>query len=251
MDITINTRKTQHIMPSSSTPKELFQPWYTKEFSIHENIVFYGCHISTKTSVESLVTNENIVIPNTIKKAVKKRQLEFIAGRYCAKKCMDSYGISTTEIAIGENREPLWPDGIVASISHNQEFALCAASKVEHYSSVGVDIETILTIEQYNDISNQILFDQEFDLIKTSKLSKNTFLSVVFSVKESLFKAIYKDVGYYFGFDAAELIAINVDKNSLKLALKEDLSSSHSRGKIFNAAFYIIQDKVLTIISES
>ena len=45
-----------------------------------------------------------------------KRLSDFSTGRYCAIKALEQLGIQDAIIPIGEDRAPIWPEGIVGSI---------------------------------------------------------------------------------------------------------------------------------------
>jgi len=45
-----------------------------------------------------------------------KRLADFSTGRYCAIKALEQLGIQDAIIPIGEDRAPIWPEGIVGSI---------------------------------------------------------------------------------------------------------------------------------------
>ena len=54
---------------------------------------------------------------------VEKRRLEFTHGRYCAHQAMQLLGMSVVAIPKGTDRAPVWPDGIIGSISHSGDTA--------------------------------------------------------------------------------------------------------------------------------
>ena len=64
---------------------------------------------------------------------MRKRQTEFLAGRWCARQalrvCVPESG--DIEIAIGHNREPLWPAMVVGAITHADGFASADALRRE------------------------------------------------------------------------------------------------------------------------
>ena len=55
-------------------------------------------------------------------------------------------------------------------------------------------------------------------------------LTLIFSAKESLFKALYPAVGRYFDFLDIRLSSINLDDNSVAFTLRNDLSMHLLRG---------------------
>jgi 4'-phosphopantetheinyl transferase EntD len=74
-------------------------------------------------------------------RAVPKRIREFAAGRLCARRALHQFGIDDFAVAVGADREPLWPAGYVGSITHTD--GLCAAVVAEQarYFGLGIDVE--------------------------------------------------------------------------------------------------------------
>ena len=56
-----------------------------------------------------------------VKKAVEKRRREFSAGRTCARQALRELGCADAPIVQDQNGAPLWPPGIVGSITHSND----------------------------------------------------------------------------------------------------------------------------------
>lgn len=70
-----------------------------------------------------------------------KRQREFATGRTLARRALAAMGQPEVAIPIGPHRAPVWPEGVVGSISHTSELcAVVLASRLD-FSSVGLDLE--------------------------------------------------------------------------------------------------------------
>ncbi len=70
-----------------------------------------------------------------------KRQREFATGRTLARRALAAMGQPEVAIPIGPDRAPVWPEGVVGSISHTS--TLCAvvlASRLD-LRGLGVDLE--------------------------------------------------------------------------------------------------------------
>ena len=80
--------------------------------------------------------------------AVTSRQREYIAGRVLARELLGRLGVDAQTIASGPKREPLWPTGIVGSISHNERFCAVVIAQHSVVTSVGIDIETTGRIDR-------------------------------------------------------------------------------------------------------
>src|SRR5208282_5779110 len=55
-------------------------------------------------------------------RSVPKRAQEFAAGRVCARRALAELGVVDFPLRVGEDREPLWPEGTVGSITHTTGF---------------------------------------------------------------------------------------------------------------------------------
>lgn len=190
-----------------------------------------------------------IQLPNSLKDAVTRRKSEFLAGRYLAMLALASIGKPHYHIPIGENRAPVWPDNIVGSISHSQNIAQCILSRDQYYQYLGLDIEHWISETDTSDISDSIVTNASEYLLVMRALPFNKAITLIFSAKESLFKAIYKEVGHYFEFSAAKVSAFDLTENSLTLTLTENLSTTMHSGKQFQCRYEIAQDSVTTLIS--
>src|SRR5260370_12550496 len=74
----------------------------------------------------SLVSRSRL--PQALRYATQKRQREFLAGRWCAEEALQCLGAGSTHVAMAEDRTPIWPDGVVGSITHTDDFAAAAVA---------------------------------------------------------------------------------------------------------------------------
>jgi enterobactin synthetase component D len=212
-----------------------------------------------------LYSKLSISLPESINNAVPKRQAEFLAGRYSAISALNALGVNCRNIVIGKHRSPVWPNSIIASITHTTTTSICAASYKDNYQYLGIDIEYVISTELINEIKRSIItFDEEAILRKCSMkecsteevtqegwpLSFSQVFTLVFSAKESLFKALYSSVGYYFDFSAANISQINTDKNSFTLVLTENLTTELTKGREFTGFFDQIGQQIITFIAQ-
>ncbi|SJL85126.1 4'-phosphopantetheinyl transferase family protein [Vibrio palustris] len=152
----------------------------------------------------------SLIKRHSLELAVKKRQVEFIAGRQVANDALSTLGFShDTVIPIGSGREPVWPTGIVGSISHNHNTAVCVTSQSDALSALGVDVETLLQPSVIDAVLPLIATPNEIDLFNMSRWTKSSMATVLFSAKESVFKALYPRVKQYLEFKDAVLTELN------------------------------------------
>jgi 4'-phosphopantetheinyl transferase EntD len=76
-----------------------------------------------------------------IAQAAPRRRAEFATARSCARRALAELALAPVPILIGADREPLWPDGIVGSITHCPGYHAAAVGHSARFSSIGIDAE--------------------------------------------------------------------------------------------------------------
>jgi len=76
-----------------------------------------------------------------IEAAADKRRAEFVTGRGCARRALARLGVGPCAVPPGANRAPIWPAGIVGSISHTADLCVAAVALSSDVASIGIDIE--------------------------------------------------------------------------------------------------------------
>ena len=175
--------------------------------------------------------------PDSVKSSVKKRRAEFLAGRVAAVSALRLMGENTSEIPIGEHRNPVWPTGITGSITHNSNTALAIVANKTDAKFVGIDCEDILSLDVAESINNMILTANELSYLKESDIDINFFCTLIFSAKESLFKAMYPYIHRYLEFDVANVFDICFVNKIFKISLIKKITSELDVGKCFIGHF--------------
>lgn len=173
---------------------------------------------------------EGLELPSNLQYAIKKRQIEFLCGRLCAKSCMESLGYPhPPRIPAGEDRAPLWPPELVGSISHTDRLATAVVGAAAVIESVGIDIERVIEDATPQMIKHICCDTDELDeLQEIQKISREEALTLIFSGKESLYKAVYPKLQRFYGFQAARVRAFGSQR--LKIMLVTDLSDAFEQG---------------------
>lgn len=188
-------------------------------------------------------------MPDKVRGAVAKRQAEFLAGRYCAARALAALAADNTEVGSGDNRAPQWPVGTVGSISHTAGRALAVASFDQHCLGLGIDCETLIRPELAERLYDRIATDADSERWRRSEWSKEWFLTLLFAVKESLFKALYPAVGSYFGFDSARLLRLQ--DGEFSVALTRDLNRRWRAGAVFEGRYITGPEFAVTLLKLS
>ncbi|WP_412705196.1 phosphopantetheinyltransferase component of enterobactin synthase multienzyme complex [Aeromonas rivipollensis] len=173
-------------------------------------------------------------LPASLQGAAPKRLGEFLAGRLAAREALRPFGLAGSTVAIGSAREPLWPAGMEGSISHSQlagqGVALCGVRPAQ--GGMGLDLEAWLEADQAAQLWPGIADEDEWGRLEAGAgalgLDRSRGLTLVFSAKESLFKALYPRVGRYFDFLDARWLGMT--DQTLTLELKAPLTPTLPAG---------------------
>src|SRR5438132_9137019 len=97
-----------------------------------------------------------------VQRAVNKRRRAFSAGRGCARAALASLGLpGAQDIAImsGPRRQPLWPSGIVGSITHSEAYCAAAVAWESQLAGLGIDAELNTPLD--DDLAEFVLSSSE------------------------------------------------------------------------------------------
>ncbi|MEH6360026.1 MAG: 4'-phosphopantetheinyl transferase superfamily protein [Amylibacter sp.] len=139
-------------------------------------------------------------IPATATMAVSRR-LEYTAGRIAARDAMSQISVYNKPVITGQDRAPIWPAGLVGSISHTKDYCVAAVAHSNDIHIMGIDIEpnrpldAVLSYEICNSAERAWLAQQP-------ACQQGTFARLIFSAKECTYKCQYMLTRKLFGFKA-------------------------------------------------
>jgi len=197
---------------------------------------------------EQLFQEFDIHYPTSLQRAVVKRKSEYLAGRLCAQQALKSIGILPIDILADDNRCPIFPEGIQGSITHTSKTAIAVVSKTPGLKGIGIDLEQLVKEELMHEIASQIIFGEESDLLKSDKSEPRCTFSLIFSLKESFFKAAYHQVGQFFNFDAVRLAEIDFDAELARIEVMQNLCEGLEKGMLVSGRFKIFDNRVLSMV---
>ena len=161
-----------------------------------------------------------VTLPDALRHAAAKRKSEYLAGRLCAAYALRAAGLPE---AVGtKDRAPVWPIGAVGSISHSDARAVAVVSR--DLAGLGVDIEPLLTPAQALDIQDMILTKAEADM-QPPDLTFPEFLTLLFSAKEALYKALSARLLQMPAF--LDVVLVEMTPATLTLRLGADTVTAH------------------------
>jgi enterobactin synthetase component D len=183
--------------------------------------------------------------PASIQRSVAKRQAEFLAGRVCARAALLALDGLARVPEIGEDRAPVWPGHISGSITHGSGWAAAVVAHKAQWRGLGLDVETVMKATRAERLAGEILTPAE-----RGRLSGDVGLAVTltFSLKEALFKALYPLVGQRFYFEHAEVVHWQADGHA-RLRLLTDLSEEFCNGAELDGQFSLEGEHLLSLVS--
>ena len=200
------------------------------------------------TFAASAFARVGILRPPGIARSVQKRQADYFYGRLAARLALANGHFKRADIGTGPNREPLWPNDVVGSITHSNGFAAATVAQAARLGGIGIDIEAAISASVAHSIERQIVSRRECEVLRLHPgLPYALAVTLVFSAKESFFKALFGTVGNYFGFDAIALESIDLEENCMHFRTQTSLCPTWPAGRCATVHFrFLSHGEVLT-----
>jgi 4'-phosphopantetheinyl transferase EntD len=175
-----------------------------------------------------------------------KRLADYSSGRYCATKALEQLEIKDVSIPIGEDRAPVWPEGIVGSISHCDRLIGAIVAKSSDHISLGLDIEEIGRVSP--DLWDLVFTENEKKYL--SGLSSDEILvqsTAIFSIKEAFYKFQHPLTKTFLDFLDVEVCLEDFSRiNVLSNLISEESIIRNNR-----VLYSIEKDCIVSIITQS
>ena len=190
-----------------------------------------------------------IEMPASIQRSVAKRQAEFLAGRLCARAALLHLDGTCATPAIGEDRAPVWPAHIAGAITHSNGRAGAVVALKSVWQGLGIDLENLLSDERARRLVKEILTPgEQRRMAEGCDEDVALVVTLTFSIKESLFKALFPLVGQRFYFEHAEVLSWSKDGH-VRLRLLTDLSTEWHHGKEIEGQFAVYEGQLLSLVA--
>lgn len=146
-----------------------------------------------------------------VARAVDKRRREFTTARMCAHTALRELGFAAVSIPMGKRGEPLWPAGVVGSITHCDGYRACAVARSSEVLSIGIDAEPNAPLP--DGLLGDIARPEELPGLQRlgAELPDIHWDRLLFSAKESVYKAWFPLAKRWLGFEDAVL---EIDPNA-------------------------------------
>lgn len=232
-------------LPACCTPLDAHWPLPTAL----PGTVFLSTRFDSALLAEGDFQRTAVPPPASIQRSVAKRQAEFLAGRLCARAALQQLDHLDFIPAIGEDRAPVWPGHIRGSITHSTGHAAAIVGHKAQWRGLGMDLENVLSLERAERLAGEILTADEMQrmaLIPREQIA--LLVTLTFSAKESLFKALYPIVQKRFYFEHAEVVEWS-ESGVVRLRLLTDLSSEWCDGTELVGQFAVADGQLLSLVA--
>ena len=180
------------------------------------------------------------------------RKEHYRSGRICAGEVLSKLGtLGQPVLRDPQTREPLWPEGISGAITHSGNWAAAAAGKTSDVLGIGIDLED-LERQVDSRISRHVCIPEEQKWLQECGeecLEQN--LKIIFSAKESIFKAFFPYTRTYLHFHDARIL---MEQTFFQKSKSDSLSEKEkiSKPAKFEFEYLMMNEKVFrqTGISE-
>jgi 4'-phosphopantetheinyl transferase EntD len=130
------------------------------------------------------------------------RRRELRASRACARLALARLGVAPAPVLRGPDREPIWPEGVVGSITHCPGYCAAAGARRGAVAAIGIDAEEHAPLP--DGVLRKVALDGEREWLRGHRGDATCWDRLLFSAKESVFKAWFPLTRAWLGFhDAA------------------------------------------------
>lgn len=131
--------------------------------------------------------------------AAERRRREFLAGRAAARRALARLGVHGHDLLVGAAREPLWPPGVVGSLSHDADCCVAVAASRARLAGIGVDCAPDRPLPQrlWARIATPAELAWASGFLEPQR---GRWLRLIFSAKEAFYKYQRPLSGRFLGF---------------------------------------------------
>ena len=177
-------------------------------------------------------------LPAELKGAAPIRRAHFLAGRHCAAEALRQLTPEgPTVVGRSQRGVPVWPAGIVGSITHTEGYAAAAVARSSAVRGLGIDSEGIISAEQARSVSTYVSWPSELAQAREAGLDRLQSLTLVFSAKESVFKCLYPLVGAMFYYHDVRIVGVDPSSRTFRARLVKTLSSEFCADAVLEGTF--------------
>jgi 4'-phosphopantetheinyl transferase EntD len=149
---------------------------------------------------------------DAVASALPGRRAEFVTGRVLARQALAALGIRPASIPVARSGAPVWPPGVVGSITHCVGLRACAVGRRDEHAGIGIDATPARplpggVLARVADLGSAPAAAGLYALRAAGVGSPD---SVLFAAAEAVAKARTSAHGGWYGIDGAD-VALHPD----------------------------------------
>ncbi len=130
-----------------------------------------------------------------------QRRREFVTARQCARMALDALGAPAVAVLPDTDGAPVWPDGVVGSLTHCPGYRAAAVARSETLRGLGIDAEPHVPLPRA--VDDLVLRAEEQARLRPLSAAHPDvhWDRLVFSAKEAVYKAWFPVTRRWLGFE--------------------------------------------------
>jgi enterobactin synthetase component D len=194
-------------------------------------------------------------LPPALECAVPKRKIQFLAGRFCAREAIAALMPTLNGGVLPQDSDgcPVWPQGLVGSISHTDACATAAVARIGEATGLGVDVELFMSRAAADEVARLVASEDEALLAaEAASLDRPQSLTLLFSAKESLFKALYPLTRRHFDHLDCGVVRVDPGEGRFAISMRKPFDEAFG-ARVFVGSYELTGGEVRTgvILSDS
>jgi 4'-phosphopantetheinyl transferase EntD len=119
-----------------------------------------------------------------------KRQQDFTAGRVCARRALQQFGLGEFALQAGTDGLPSWPAGMTGCITHTTGYAAAVVGLLTRVRGLGIDSEVVDAVNE--EVWKLICTPAEYTALLDEVPERCArYAALIFSAKEAFYKCQY------------------------------------------------------------
>ena len=130
-----------------------------------------------------------------------RRIRSFRHGRHCARGALAKLGLPSMPVSVSAQRAPVWPEGIIGSISHREDLACAVVARASGLDGIGIDLERTGGLD--DEVAKLVCTAAERTRLRQQSIEHGERL--LFTIKESVYKCLWPRLQRFIDFLEVEV----------------------------------------------
>lgn len=137
--------------------------------------------------------------------AVRSRRVDFAAARACARRAMTDLGVEPGPVVRGGRGMPIWPPGVVGTLTHTEGLRAAALATSGSVRSLGLDVEPHGPLPE--GVLQSIALPAEEQWVRAARadVAAVHWDRILFTAKEATYKTWFPLTRRWLGFSDAHI----------------------------------------------